>query len=83
MARLAALRTWLGRIDEQIAALALGLMMLIPLTMLTALVYFAEHWVIDGLVGWALVGVSFLVWNRIERRQRVRRAQQARNALEG
>ena len=31
MARLAALRTWLGRIDEQIAALALGLMMLIPL----------------------------------------------------
>ena len=31
MARLAALGTWLGRIDEQIAALALGLMMLIPL----------------------------------------------------
>ena len=31
MARLAALRSWLGRIDEQIAALALGLMMLIPL----------------------------------------------------
>ena len=60
-----------------------ALMMLFPLTMLTALVYFAEHWVIDGLVGWALVGVSFLVWNRIERRQRVRRAQQARNALEG
>ena len=31
MARLAAFRTWLGRMDEEIAALALGLMMLIPL----------------------------------------------------
>ena len=31
MARLAVLRTWLGSIDEKIAALALGLMMLIPL----------------------------------------------------
>ena len=31
MARLAAFRTWLGSMDEQIAALALGLMMLIPL----------------------------------------------------
>lgn len=60
-----------------------ALLMLFPLTMLTALVYFAEHWVIDGLVGWALVGTSFLVWNRIERRQRDRRAQQARNALGG
>jgi TRAP-type C4-dicarboxylate transport system permease small subunit len=31
MARPSALRTWLDSIDEQIAALALGLMMLIPL----------------------------------------------------
>ena len=31
MARPSALRTWLGSFDEQIAALALGLMMLIPL----------------------------------------------------
>jgi len=31
MARLASFRNWLGSIDEQIAALALGLMMLIPL----------------------------------------------------
>ena len=31
MARLAVQRTWLGSIDEQIAAFALGLMMLIPL----------------------------------------------------
>ena len=30
MARLPVTRTWLGRIDEQIVALALGLMMLIP-----------------------------------------------------
>ena len=30
MTSLGALRSWLGRIDEQIAALALGLMMLIP-----------------------------------------------------
>jgi NhaP-type Na+/H+ or K+/H+ antiporter len=55
----------------------------VPLTLLTALVYFAEHWVIDGLGGWALVGVSFLMWNRIERRQRDRRAEQARNTLGG
>ena len=31
MARLAVQRTWLGSIDEQVAAFALGLMMLIPL----------------------------------------------------
>jgi hypothetical protein len=60
-----------------------ALLMLFPLTMLTALVYFAEHWVIDGLVGWSLVGFSFWLWNRIERRQRERRAHLARTALEG
>lgn len=60
-----------------------ALLMLFPLTMLTALVYFAEHWVIDGLVGWSLVGFSFWLWNRIERRQRERRAHLARAALEG
>lgn len=60
-----------------------ALVFLYPLTMLTALVYFAEHWVIDGLVGWALVGVSFLMWNRIERRQRDRRAEQALHTLGG
>ena len=59
-----------------------ALMMLFPLTMLTALVYFAEHWVIDGLVGWALVGLSFLIWNRIERRQRQSRADAALAAME-
>ena len=39
-----------------------------PIIMLTSLVYLAEHWVIDGLVGWAIVGGSFLFWNRFERR---------------
>lgn len=52
-----------------------------PLTMLTALVYFGEHWVIDGLAGWFIVGCSFLLWNRIERRGRRRRADTARRTL--
>ena len=38
--------------------------------MLTSLVYFGEHWVIDGLVGWMLVGLSFLFWGWFETRQR-------------
>jgi hypothetical protein len=38
-----------------------------PLAMAVALVYFAEHWVIDVLVGWALVAASFILWHRIER----------------
>ena len=29
--------------------------------MLTSLVYFGEHWVIDGFVGWAIVGGVVLV----------------------
>lgn len=48
-----------------------------PVVMLTSLVYLAEHWVIDGLVGWAIVGASFLFWNRLEDRQRRNRAQRA------
>ena len=43
-----------------------------PLAMAVALVYFAEHWVIDVLVGWALVAASFVVWHRIERAARTR-----------
>jgi PAP2 superfamily len=42
------------------------LMLLYPLTMALALMYFAEHYFADALAGWAVVGVSFLVWNRIE-----------------
>ena len=43
-----------------------------PLAMAVALVYFAEHWVIDVLVGWALVAASFVAWHRIERAARTR-----------
>jgi membrane-associated phospholipid phosphatase len=54
-----------------------AVVLLFPVMMLTSLVYFAEHWVIDGIVGALLVGLSFLVWNRIERRQRRVRANRA------
>ena len=40
-----------------------------PLTMAVALMYFAEHYLVDALAGWAVVGISFLVWNRIEGRR--------------
>ena len=51
--------------------------LLFPVLMLTSLVYLAEHWVIDGLVGWAIVGGAFVFWNRFEDRQRRNRAQRA------
>ena len=54
-----------------------AIVLLFPVLMLTSLVYLAEHWVIDGLVGWAIVGGSFLFWNRFEDRQRRNRAQRA------
>ena len=54
-----------------------AVVLLFPVLMLMSLVYFAEHWVIDGIVGALLVGLSFLVWNRIERRQRRVRADRA------
>jgi hypothetical protein len=57
------------------------LMMCFPLVMLIALVYFAEHWVIDALVGWAIVGASFRFWHWHERRGRRRRVQTARSQL--
>ena len=43
-----------------------------PLTMAVALVYFAEHWVIDIVVGWGVVAGSFAVWHRLERTWRER-----------
>ena len=52
-----------------------------PVVMLTSLVYFGEHWVIDGLVGWILVGLSFLFWGWSERRQLRVRASRARTFL--
>lgn len=60
---------------------AKALVLLFPVLMLTSLVYFAEHWVIDGIVGFAIVGGSFWFWNRMERRGRVRRAAAAQAAL--
>lgn len=58
-----------------------ALVLLFPVVMLASLVYLAEHWVIDGLVGWAIVGVTFWFWNRMEHRTRIRRAGRARAAL--
>jgi len=34
--------------------------------MAVALAYFAEHYFIDAIGGWLVVGGSFLLWNRIE-----------------
>ncbi len=45
-----------------------ALMLLYPLAMITTLMYFGEHYFADGLAGFAVVGLSFLLWNRIERR---------------
>lgn len=39
-----------------------------PAFMAVALMYFAEHYLVDALAGWAVVGVSFVAWNRIEAR---------------
>jgi hypothetical protein len=43
------------------------LLLLYPLAMTFTLVYSAEHYVIDMMVGWAYVGVSFLVVGLVER----------------
>ena len=44
-----------------------------PIAMAVALMYFGEHYLADALAGWAIVGISFFVWNRIERRMSPRR----------
>jgi membrane-associated phospholipid phosphatase len=44
-------------------------MLLYPLTMAVALMYFAEHYLIDAIAGWAIVGLSFFIWNRIDRQR--------------
>ena len=51
-----------------------ALMLLYPAMMVTTLMYFGEHYFVDGLAGFAVVGLSFLLWNRIERRWGQRRA---------
>ena len=38
-----------------------------PLAMAVALAYFAEHYIVDAVAGWLLVGTVFWLWNRIER----------------
>jgi membrane-associated phospholipid phosphatase len=50
-------RTWI-----RILALAY------PITMLTALVYFGEHFIIDGLAGWAVVLLAWFLANKWEER---------------
>lgn len=52
-----------------------------PLVMGVALVYLAEHYVIDVLAGWALVLGTFWAWGRIEAGRRGRRANEARRHL--
>ncbi len=46
-----------------------------------SLVYLAEHWVVDVVAGWAVVGAAFAVWATIEHRLRQRRAATSRRAL--
>jgi membrane-associated phospholipid phosphatase len=58
-----------------------AVVLLFPVLMLTSLVYLAEHWAIDGIVGWAIVGASFWFWNRFEDRQRRTRAARSQQAL--
>jgi membrane-associated phospholipid phosphatase len=53
-----------------------------PALMLASLVYLGEHWVIDVIVGWLIVGASFWLWNAVERRGRRRTASRARSALD-
>ena len=58
-----------------------AVVLVFPVIMLASLVYLGEHWVIDGLVGWALTGGAFWFWNWRERQVRVKRADLARAAL--
>lgn len=67
---------WLRRPGMRLLALAY------PVAMGLALVYLAEHYVIDVLAGWLLVVASFALWDRIEGRRRSERADRARRALD-
>ena len=51
-----------------------ALMLLYPLSMALALMYFAEHYFVDALAGWLIVGLAFWVWGRIEQGGEVRAA---------
>jgi membrane-associated phospholipid phosphatase len=50
-----------------------------PVLMGLSLVYLAEHYVIDVLVGWAVVVLTFWAWDRIEARWQRRRPDGARD----
>lgn len=54
-----------------------------PAAMALTLAYFGEHWLIDAVAGWALVGLVFLAWNHIERGLRRRRLERSRAAAYG
>ena len=58
-----------------------ALMALFPLAMTFSLVYFAEHYVIDALAGFAYVAVSFWAWGKWEQRSRNRACNTALDAL--
>jgi membrane-associated phospholipid phosphatase len=47
-----------------------AVMLLYPLAMTLALMYFAEHYFVDALAGWAVVGLACVVWDRWENRRR-------------
>lgn len=54
-----------------------------PVMMALSLVYLAEHYVIDVLAGWAVVVVSLVLWDRLERSARERRVARTRSAIAG
>ena len=58
-----------------------AVMLLYPLSMAVALMYFAEHYFVDALAGWAIVVFSFWLWDRIEKRWAGRRERIAAEAL--
>jgi PAP2 superfamily len=45
-----------------------ALLVVYPVGMIASLVYFAEHYVIDALVSWAIIGLAFWFWNSVEKR---------------
>lgn len=48
-----------------------ALLVTFPVAMALSLVYFAEHYVIDILVGWAYVAAAFWFWGRREKKKNV------------
>jgi len=57
------------------------LLLAYPLSMTFTLVYTAEHWVIDVLVGWAYVGLVFIVVGFAERWWRARHPLSEQNPM--